>query len=195
MKRNLIYAFVAAILSAVVVGMIHISIMPILITGNALKNGTTVDVPNEMTLQAPINQIAFSASPYTADMDVGDVGMTGPMADMIYAQGWLDVSKEPMVFEIPDFGDRYFVIPIIDRWNIVNGYIGTRATGSQGGQYAVVREGWQGDIPAGIETITAKTDEVNLLFRVFVASEEDFAAADTLRRQVQLYPLSAITPE
>lgn len=195
MKRNLIYAFVAAILSAVVVGMIHISIMPILITGNALKNGTSVDVPNEMTLQAPINQIAFSASPYTADMDVGDVGMTGPMADMIYAQGWLDVSKEPMVFEIPDFGDRYFVIPIIDRWNIVNGYIGTRATGSQGGQYAVVREGWQGDIPAGIETITAMTDEVNLLFRVFVASEEDFAAADTLRRQVQLYPLSAITPE
>ena len=193
MKKNLFSALVAAILSAVVVGVVHIAVMPLLVTGNALKTGTSVDSPNEMTLQAPINQIAFSAGPYTADMDIGEIGMTGPMADMVYAQGWLDVTDEPMVFDIPDFGDRYFVIPVIDRWNMVNGYIGTRATGSQGGRYAVVREGWQGDIRADIEIITAKTDQVNILFRVFVASEDDFAAADALRRQVRLYPLSMLT--
>ncbi len=195
MKKDILTSIIAALISAVIVGVVHIGLMPLLVTGKALRAGTSVDVPNEMTLQAPINQIAFSSRPYTADMDVGDIGMTGPMADMIYAQGWLDVSEEPMVFEIPDFGDRYFVIPIIDRWNMVNGYIGTRTTGSQGGQYAVVREGWQGDIPAGIETITAQTDEVNMLFRVFVASEDDFTAADALRRQVKLYPLSTLTAE
>lgn len=195
MNRNILALIIAALVSAVGIGFIHIGLMPFLVTGNALKTGTSVDAPNEMTLQAPINQIAFSSGPYTADMDVGDIGMTGPMADMIYAQGWLDVSEEPMVFDIPDFGDRYFVIPIIDRWNMVNGYIGTRATGSQGGRYAVVREGWQGDIPAGIGIITAQTDEVNMLFRVFVASEEDFAAADALRRKVKLYPLSALSSE
>jgi hypothetical protein len=195
MNKNLISSLVAAVLSAIVVGVVHIALMPMLVTGNALKAGTSVDAPNEMTLQAPVNQIAFSAGPYTADMDVGDIGMTGPMADMIYAQGWLDVAEEPMIFDIPDFGDRYFVIPVIDRWNMVNGYIGTRATGSQGGRYAVAREGWQGDIPADIETITAMTDQVNILFRVFVANGDDFAAADALRRQVRLYPLSLLASE
>lgn len=195
MKNHILTSSIAGLISAVAVGIVHIALMPFLVTGNALVSGTSVDVPNEMTLQAPINQIAFSSGPYTADMDVGEIGMTGPMADMVYAQGWLDVGEEPMVFEIPDFGERYFVIPIIDRWNMVNGYIGTRATGSQGGRYAVVRDGWQGDMPAGIETITALTDEVNMLFRVFVASEEDFTAADALRRQVKLYPLSVLTSE
>jgi hypothetical protein len=190
MKNNVIVSIIAAVLSAVAVGIVHIGFMPLLVTGNALKSVTSVDVPNAMTLQAPINQLAYSAGPYTADMDIGDIGATGPMADMVYAQGWLDVSDEPMVFDIPDFGDRYFVIPIIDRWNMVNGYIGTRATGSQGGRYAVVREGWQGDIPTDVETITAMTDEVNVIFRVFVANKDDLAAADALRRQVKLYPLS-----
>jgi hypothetical protein len=195
MKTNIIYGLLAAVASAAIVGILHVSFMPFLVTGNALSMGTSVDSPNDMTLQAPVNQISFSAGPYTADMDVGDIGMTGPMADMIYAQGWLDVSEEPMVFDIPDFGDRYFVIPLIDRWNMVNGYIGTRSTGNRGGRYAVVRDGWEGDIPTGIETITAQTDQINLLFRVFVANEDDFAAADALRKQVKLFPLSSLSSE
>ena len=195
MTKNLLIASLAAIASAIVVGIVHIAIMPWLVTGNAYKTGTSVDSVDELRLQAPVNQIAFSAGPYTAEMDVGDIGMTGPMADQIYAQGWLDISEQPMIFEVPDFGDRYFVIPIIDRWNRVNGYIGTRATGSQGGRYAVVRDGWQGEIPAGIETITGMTDQVNFLFRVFIAGEDDFAAADELRRQTKLYPLSELAEQ
>ena len=80
----------------------------------------------------------------------------------------------------------------IDRWNMVNGYIGTRATGSRGGRYAVVYRDWKGNLPAGIETITASTKEINFVLRVFVAGPDDFAAADSLRRKVKLYSLSSL---
>ena len=155
MKKNLLLAVMAAIASGIIVGVIHVAIMPWLVTGHAYQTGTSVDSVDEMKLQAPVNQIAFSAGPYTAEMNVADIGMTGPMADQIYAQGWLDIRAEPMIFDVPDFGDRYFVIPIIDRWNMVNGYIGTRATGGQGGRYAIVRDGWQGEIPPASKRLQA----------------------------------------
>ena len=190
MRKNVLVFLSAMVGSAVVVGFFHVAFMPLIVTGKALRKTTSVEAVDETLLLAPINQIAFSEGVYTADIDVGAIGMTGPMADMIYAQGWLDVSEEPMIFDIPDFGDRYFVIPLTDRWNMVNGYIGTRATGNRGGRYAVVYKNWQGDLPAGVARITASTKEVNLLLRVFVAGPDDFPAADSLRRKVRLYPLS-----
>jgi hypothetical protein len=192
MKGNIVIFLTAIVGSAVIVGLLHIAFMPLIITGKALEKSTSVKTVDETTLQAPINQIAFSRQAYTPDIDIGAIGMTAPMADMIYAQGWLDVSEEPMIFEIPDFGDRYFVIPLIDRWNKVNGYIGTRATGSRGGRYAVVYKDWKGNLPVGIETITASTKEINFVLRVFVAGPDDFATADALRRKVKLYPLSSL---
>lgn len=192
MKKKIIVFLSASVISAIIVGLLHIAFLPLIVTGTALEKSTSVREIDEVSLLAPINQIAFSQGVYTADIDVGAMGMTAPMADMIYAQGWLDVSDGPMIFDIPDFQDRYFVIPLVDRWNIVNGYIGTRTTGNQGGRYAVVYKDWKGELPAGIESITASTEEINFLFRVFVANPDDFAAADSLRRQTRLYPLSEL---
>ncbi len=192
MLKDILKIVGLAVLSAVIAGAVHIGVYPLKVTGNSLSSSYAVDTPDESTLRGPVNQITFSAQPYTPDIDVGEIGMTGPMADQIYAQGWLDVSEEPMVFIVPAFDDRYFVIPIIDRWNRVNGYIGTRTTGGQGGRYAIVREGWEGTLPAGIERITARTDEVNVLFRVFIAGLDDFAEADALRRRTRLVPLSEL---
>jgi hypothetical protein len=31
-----------------------------------------------------------------------------PNADTLYTEVWLDVSKEPWIFSIPDMGDRYY---------------------------------------------------------------------------------------
>lgn len=195
MKKKIFVFLSASVISAIIVGFLHIAFLPLIITGTALEKSTSVSEIDEVSLLAPINKIAFSQGVYTADIDVGAIGMTGPMADMIYAQGWLDVSDEPMIFDIPDFGDRYFVIPLIDRWNIVNGYIGTRTTGNRGGRYAVVYKDWKGELPAGIKSITASTEEINFVFRVFVADPDDFAAADGLRRQTRLYPLSELITE
>ncbi len=190
MTRDLLMIGGAGAAAAVVVGALHIAFLPLKITGNTVTRSTSVSVPDEEALRAPINQIVFSDRPYDPDFDVGAMGMTGPMADQIYAQIWIDVSEEPMVLDVPDFGDRYFVMPVIDRWNRVNGYIGSRATGGAGGRFALVPEGWDGTLPPGVERVTIRTDQVNILFRVFISGPDDFAEADALRRRTALYPLS-----
>src|SRR5664280_3384183 len=37
-----------------------------------------------------------------------------PNADTLYTEAWLDVSKEPSVLSIPDMGNRYYIIPMLD---------------------------------------------------------------------------------
>ena len=37
-----------------------------------------------------------------------------PNADTLYTMTWLDVSKEPWVFAIPEMGSRYYIMPFPD---------------------------------------------------------------------------------
>ena len=190
--KNTVLFLVAFALAAAVSGFAHIALMPGMIMRNAERVSTAVTEVDGSTLRAPHNQIAFSDGLYTSDQDAADVGATGPMADMLYSPGWLDLRDEPMVFDIPDFGDRYFVIPFTDQRNVNTGYIGTRTTGNQGGLYAIVGPDWEGTIPPGVERIDASTPSVNFFFRIFVAGPKDVEAADEQRRRVRLYPLSAL---
>ena len=45
--------------------------------------------------------------------------VTAPNADTLYTTSWLDVSKEPWIFSIPDMGDRYYLMPMLDGWTDV----------------------------------------------------------------------------
>ena len=42
-----------------------------------------------------------------------------PNADTLYTEVWLDVSAEPWVFRIPDMGDRYYIMPMLDGFSEV----------------------------------------------------------------------------
>lgn len=182
----------ALVVSALVVGFYRIATMPSTVIMNTIEASTSVDEVDERTLRAPLNQIAFAEGMYTADIDIAEVGATGPMADMLYAQGWLDLDAEPMVFDVPAFGDRYFVMPLTDARNINTGYIGSRTTGREAGRFVIVGPEWEGEIPTGVERIDVSTRYVNFILRVFVAGPDDFNAADQLRRQTKLYPLSEL---
>ncbi len=190
MKKYLLVFILTSLITGLVVCSVTIGLLPRIVMQDAFSRATSVETINERTLQAPVNQIAFAFGPYTADMDIGEVGATGPMADMLYAHGWLDLTNEPMIFEIPNFGDRYFNIAFTDMWNLNTGYIGTRATGKQGGKYAMVWQGWKGSLPSGLTAIRTSTPQVDFWFRTFVAGPDDLTAADNIRRQVRLYPLS-----
>ena len=192
MKRRILAIVLTGLVSGLIVWAATVALMPRTTMQRAYRRSTSVDRVNERTLQAPVNQIAFAFGLYDADTDIGEVGATAPMADMLYAQGWLDVSQEPMVFDVPDFGDRYFNIAFTDLINLNTGYIGTRATGNQGGRYAVTWRKWEGSLPADVTPVTVSTSQVNFWYRVFVAGPDDLAAADAIRRQVKLYPLSQL---
>ena len=59
---------------------------------------------------APMGQF-FNGETYP-DASFKDV--TAPNADTLYSTAWLDLSKEPYVLSIPDEGDRYYLMPMLD---------------------------------------------------------------------------------
>ena len=68
----------------------------------------------------------------------------GPNNDTLYSIAILDLGAEPMVFHVPDMGNRYYAFQFVDLETNNIGYIGTRATGNQEGWYAVTGPNWQG---------------------------------------------------
>ena len=62
--------------------------------------------------------------------------------------GWMDLSKGPVVFEIPDMGDRYYVMPILDAWTNTFISIGSRTTGQKAQKYFFSKQRMVGKGPS-----------------------------------------------
>ncbi len=67
-----------------------------------------------------------------------------PNADTLYTEAWLDVSKEPVVFGIPDMGNRYYIMPMLDGWSEVIFVAGSGTTGGRPQTYVITGPGWKG---------------------------------------------------
>ncbi len=191
MKVKLLSFLVGAVVGALVLGMVRIALLPAQVIQTSLDAFMAAEVVDEVKIIAPVNQFAHSDL-FTAEMDAGHAGFTFPIADILYSIAWLDVSEEPIVISVPEFGERYYAICFTDLVNRNTGYIGTRATGGDAGRYAIVPEGWQGELPDGVVRFEVSTPQVNAFIRTFVAGPDDLEAADALRRRVTLTPLSKL---
>ena len=52
-----------------------------------------------------------------------------------------------MVLSIPEMGNRFWLMQIIDAWNNVPHAPGSRTVGGKGGNFAIVGPGWKGTLP------------------------------------------------
>src|SRR5947208_10041796 len=108
-----------------------------------------VDSKNSQ-FKAPFNQIKNLAHVATYK----DTAVVTPNSDTPYSTLWFDLRAEPMVVSVPAVEKtRYYTVQLIDGNTFNFGYIGSRATGSDAGDYMVVGPGWQGTTPPGIKKV------------------------------------------
>jgi hypothetical protein len=123
---------------------------------------------------------------------VDNHAVTAPNADTLYTTVWLDVSKEPWIFSIPDMKGRFFLFPMLDGWTNVFQVPGKRTTGTGPQKYAITGPGWSGTLPSGVTEYKSPTGMVWILGRIYCeGTPEDYKAVHALQDEVSVVPLSA----
>ncbi|MEO3788278.1 DUF1254 domain-containing protein [Actinocorallia sp. B10E7] len=116
-----------------------------------------------------------------------------PNADVLYSMAWLEVGEEPTILSVPEMGDRYWVMQMVDGWSDVFASPGSRTTGQGGGHFAVTGPGWTGTLPGDVAELKSPTSMVWIVGRVNTAGSKDHPAVHALQDRMYLTPLSAWT--
>lgn len=147
---------------------------------------TNVATPGDK--HAPMGQFAFMREyPTAAFREV-----TAPNADTLYSVAWLDLSREPYIFSIPDAHCRYYLMPMLDAWTSVFQVPGARTTGTKAQEYAITGPGWRGTLPPGVVEYKSPTNLVWILGRTYgTGTPEDYKQAHAFQDGLSLVPLSA----
>lgn len=123
---------------------------------------------------------------------VDDHAVTAPNADTLYTFAFVDVSKEPWVISIPDMGDRYYLVPMLNGWTDVFQDPGKRTTGDKAQKYAITGPSWSGTLPPGVTEYKAGTSIVWIMGRIYcTATPDDYAKVHALQDKFSLVPLSS----
>ncbi|MER8042910.1 DUF1214 domain-containing protein [Streptomyces sp. NPDC094032] len=110
--------------------------------------------------------------------------------DVLYGFGFGSLDEQPAVFQIPDFGDRFWVAAAWDHRTDSFAEMG-KQYGTKPGFYAVVGPNWKGELPAGITgSFRSSTALAAFCPRVFIEdTPEDRAKVMELLPYVTIYPL------
>jgi hypothetical protein len=117
--------------------------------------------------------------------------VTCPNQDVAYGLGFFELDKEPVVIQVPDFGDRFWVYAIYDARTDQVGNVG-KPYGTRPGFYLLVGPNWKGETPQGIAgVIQSSTEMANIIPRIQMDdTKEDRAAIQAPIKEVMTYPLS-----
>src|SRR5580698_8623865 len=100
--------------------------------------------------KAPWNHIGNVPRVFTP----ADVAVQTPNSDTPYSWMGLDLRTEPIVLTFPPIDkSRYFSVQLTDAYTFNFAYIGSRATGNDGGSFLLAGPGWKGEAPKGVQEV------------------------------------------
>lgn len=114
-----------------------------------------------------------------------------PNQDVVYGGGVAAFDRSPVVVQVPDFGDRFWVYQIVDIRTDSFAQIGAMY-GTQPGFYLLVGPDWNGEVPKGITKVfRAGTNTAFIVPRVFMDdTPEDRDAIQKAISGIDMYPLT-----
>ncbi len=144
---------------------------------------------NSNQYKAPFNTIKNESNVFTYK----DTAVVTPNSDTPYSLLWLDLRAEPMVISVPSIDrQRYYSVQLCDSNTYNYGYIGTRATGTDAGDYMVAGPGWTGTTPAGIKKVfRSSTQQSIAIFRTQLFGPSDIDNVRKVQAGYRAQPLSA----
>jgi len=136
---------------------------------------------------APSNQICMLTD-YVSPLERA---VACPNQDVVYGFSLTDFTKDAVIVQVPDFGDRFWVYQVCDERTDGYATIG-KMYGSKPGFYLLTGPNWKGKVPDGIEKVfKCGTDLGVVIPRAFQSDDPaDKAAIQPLIKQVLVYPLS-----
>ena len=139
--------------------------------------------------KAPFNTIYNEHRVFTYE----DTAIPTPNSDTPYSLLWMDLRAEPLVLSVPAVDKkRYFSVMLVDGNTFNYGYIGSRATGNDAGDYLVVGPRWKGETPAGIKKVFRSSTDFSLaVYRTQLFNAADMPNVIKVQDGYRAQPLSA----
>ena len=122
-----------------------------------------------------------------------DKAVQTPNSDTPYSMLGLDLRAEPIVLTVPVIEkERYFSVQLIDAYTQNFDYIGSRATGNDGGSFLIAGPNWKGEPPQGVKkVIRAETELVLGAYRTQLFNPGDLDNVKKVQAGYKAQPLSA----
>lgn len=122
-----------------------------------------------------------------------DTSVVTPNSDTPYSFCYMDLRTEPIVISVPTVEKkRYFSVMLTDGNTFNYGYIGSRTTGNDAGDYLVVGPNWKGKVPDSIKKMFHSSTEFSLAcFRTQLFNPEDMPNVEKVQAGYKVQPLSA----
>src|SRR5882757_6622455 len=144
---------------------------------------------NSGQFKAPFNQLKNEPNVFTYK----DTAIVTPNSDTPYSFAWMDLRAEPIVLSVPAVDPkRYYSVMLCDGNTYNYGYIGSRATGTEPGDYMVVGPDWKGATPPGIKKVFQSTTQFSIAgYRTQLFGADDMPNVEKIQAGYKAHPLSA----
>ena len=138
-------------------------------------------------MEAPANRLAM----LTDYVDPDERSVACPNQDVVYGIGALALDISPVVVQVPDFGDRFWVYQVVDLRTDSFVQIG-KMYGTAPGFYLLVGPNWNGDVPKGITRVFHASSNTGIVVPRVAQNDtpEDKRAIQSVLPGIMMYPVS-----
>lgn len=138
-------------------------------------------------LEAPLNRLTM----LTDYVNPEERNVACPNQDVVYGLGMVALDVTPVVVQVPDFGDRFWVYQIVDLRTDSFVQLG-KMYGTTPGFYLLVGPGWNGEVPKGITRVFRASSKTALVAPRIAQDDtpEDKRAIQEALTGIAMYPLA-----
>ena len=138
-------------------------------------------------LEAPLNGLTMLMDYVNPE----ERNVACPNQDVVYGLGLLALDVSPVVIQVPDFGDRFWVYQIVDLRTDSFAQLG-KMHGTTPGFYLLTGPDWQGEVPKGITRVFRASSSTGLAAPRIAQDDtpEDKRAIQDVLTGIVMYPLA-----